>query len=431
MLRNGPGMFKIGDTEYKHWFDGLAYIQRYHFADGKMYYSARFLESEQYKESMKAQRIIYTAFGTRSFPDPCKKLYGRYVNICDLLKITLHTYTAHCHSDTDGNIWNIGSQFGPTSNYIFAKTVNPLHIKGSSNSHSMEGTELLGMIPATDPLSPSYYHSFAVTEDFFVLFETPERIDVCKLVGRDTSKMSLNECMFWDENAGVDVIIFDRITRKKVDRKVTSDAFFTFHHANAYQKDGYLIIDYCKIISPGNFDDLLLEHMRDGTFRTRNPNLAPYLHRMIVPMQINENSKPGDDLLTCCSFANGSFEFPRYCYDLNMKDYRYVYGACILDSKLFKNGVVKADLRTGTSKVWLKDAEDQLCAEPILVNRPGYAKEDEGVLIVPVITTRDNDHPYVVILDAETMEEQARFTIPQSRIPFGFHAHYTPSKDCR
>ncbi|ETN82341.1 hypothetical protein NECAME_17746, partial [Necator americanus] len=76
MLRNGPGMFKIGDTEYKHWFDGLAYIQRYHFADGKMYYSARFLESEQYKESMKAQRIIYTAFGTRSFPDPCKKLYG-------------------------------------------------------------------------------------------------------------------------------------------------------------------------------------------------------------------------------------------------------------------------------------------------------------------------------------------------------------------
>ncbi|KAK6745252.1 hypothetical protein RB195_011770 [Necator americanus] len=408
MLRNGPGMFKIGDTEYKHWFDGLAYIQRYHFADGKMYYSARFLESEQYKESMKAQRIIYTAFGTRSFPDPCKKLYGSLstsfslnesrdncnvafttvgdgvyaltetknlvrididsldyeekVNICDLLKITLHTYTAHCHSDTDGNIWNIGSQFGPTSNYIFAKTVNPLHIKGSSNSHSMEGTELLGMIPATDPLSPSYYHSFAVTEDFFVLFETPERIDVCKLVGRDTSKMSLNECMFWDENAGVDVIIFDRITRKKVDRKVTSDAFFTFHHANAYQKDGYLIIDYCKIINPGNFDDLLLEHMRDGTFRTRNPNLAPYLHRMIVPMQINENSKPGDDLLTCCSFANGckailkedgsihctdtrmcdiSFEFPRYCYDLNMKDYRYVYGACILDSKLFKNGMAR------------------------------------------------------------------------------------------
>lgn len=36
MVRNGPGMFKIGDTEYKHWFDGMAYIQRYHFEDAKV-----------------------------------------------------------------------------------------------------------------------------------------------------------------------------------------------------------------------------------------------------------------------------------------------------------------------------------------------------------------------------------------------------------
>ena len=56
MLRNGPGLFKAGklihflkllvfhykitfhsgDTEMKHWFDGLAFLQRYHFAEGKV-----------------------------------------------------------------------------------------------------------------------------------------------------------------------------------------------------------------------------------------------------------------------------------------------------------------------------------------------------------------------------------------------------------
>lgn len=36
MLRNGPGMYEIGDDTYKHWFDGLAYPQRYHFQDGKV-----------------------------------------------------------------------------------------------------------------------------------------------------------------------------------------------------------------------------------------------------------------------------------------------------------------------------------------------------------------------------------------------------------
>ncbi|KAK6026060.1 hypothetical protein OSTOST_08023 [Ostertagia ostertagi] len=87
--------------------------------------------------------------------------------------------------------------------------------------------------------------------------------------------------------------------------------------------------------------------------------------------------------------------------------------------------VVKVDVKDGTSKVWYKDAEDHLCAEPILVNKPDYSKEDEGVLIVPVVTCREGDRPYVVVLDAETMEEQARYVVPQSRIPLGFHAHYT------
>ncbi|KHJ81686.1 hypothetical protein OESDEN_18626 [Oesophagostomum dentatum] len=109
-----------------------------------------------------------------------------------------------------------------------------------------------------------------------------------------------------------------------------------------------------------------------------------------------------------------------------MKDYRYVYGASILDGNSSKIGVVKADLKDGTNKVWFMDANDQVCAEPILVNKPGYHEEDDGVLIVPVITTREGDIPYVVILNAETMAEEGRFLIPQPRIPFGFHAHFTP-----
>ncbi|VDK55832.1 unnamed protein product [Cylicostephanus goldi] len=81
MVRNGPGMFKIGDTEYRHWFDGMAYIQRYHFVDGKMYYSARYLESDDYKANMRANRIIAGSFGTRTFPDPCKTLFQRYAKV--------------------------------------------------------------------------------------------------------------------------------------------------------------------------------------------------------------------------------------------------------------------------------------------------------------------------------------------------------------
>ncbi|VDN22331.1 unnamed protein product, partial [Cylicostephanus goldi] len=281
--------------------------------------------------------------------------YKDRVDIRDHLKIVIHTYTAHSHTDPEGNILNIGSQFGSKSNYVFAKTKNPLKIEGKDSSvtspnltvksslgakspHSLEGTELLGMVPATDALAPAYYHSFGVTENYFILFESPERIDIMKKAQKEEGEPQkcINECMYWDEKAkSVNVIIFDRIKRTKIEQKITSNAFFTFHHANAYEKDGYLVVDYCKILNPGNFDDFLLEHMRDGTYKTRNPNLAPYLHRMIIPLTVSDKRKPDENLLSSCSFANGckavlrmdAFDFPRYNYDLNMKDYRYVYGA--------------------------------------------------------------------------------------------------------
>ncbi|CAJ0597203.1 unnamed protein product [Cylicocyclus nassatus] len=88
--------------------------------------------------------------------------------------------------------------------------------------------------------------------------------------------------------------------------------------------------------------------------------------------------------------------------------------------------IIKVDLKDGTSKVWSMDNDSQICAEPILVNKPNYEKEDDGILLVPVMTTMEKDTPYVAMIDAETLEEMGRFLIQQSRIPFGFHSHYTP-----
>lgn len=36
LLRNGPGLFSVGNTSYKHWFDGMALIHSFTFKDGKL-----------------------------------------------------------------------------------------------------------------------------------------------------------------------------------------------------------------------------------------------------------------------------------------------------------------------------------------------------------------------------------------------------------
>jgi hypothetical protein len=54
------------------------------------------------------------------------------------------------------------------------------------------------------------------------------------------------------------------VTGKRVEINYESDAFFTFHHANAVEKDGCLIVDYCKLESGEAIHRFTLKEMRDG-----------------------------------------------------------------------------------------------------------------------------------------------------------------------
>ncbi|KAJ1365975.1 hypothetical protein KIN20_026477 [Parelaphostrongylus tenuis] len=274
LLRNGPGMFRIGDTKYRHWFDGMAYIQRYHFVNGKMSYSARYLESDDYKENMRAQRIVCTTFGTKMFPDPCKSIFYRMVSyfiprdpldncnvafvtasdgvyaltesplliridedtlerqerldIREYMSVSLHTYSAHFHSDADGNLYNIGSAFGKTSKYVLAVTKHPRIIKDGTHLRGMKTAELLAEIPASDSWAPSYYHSFGITENYFILFEGPLRINVKKLLFSTFAGWSFQNGLYWDNNAITNVLLYDRTRNSACDKKDNIGCFLHF-----------------------------------------------------------------------------------------------------------------------------------------------------------------------------------------------------------
>ncbi len=51
LLRTGPAKFDVGSTTVNHWFDGLAMLHRFAFADGAVTYTNRFLRSDSYCEA--------------------------------------------------------------------------------------------------------------------------------------------------------------------------------------------------------------------------------------------------------------------------------------------------------------------------------------------------------------------------------------------
>uniref|UniRef100_A0A9J2PN70 BHLH domain-containing protein n=1 Tax=Ascaris lumbricoides TaxID=6252 RepID=A0A9J2PN70_ASCLU len=483
VVRNGPGIYSIGGVRYKHWFDGLALLQRFHFEDGKMWYSCRYLKSDTYKQNITQKRIVISAFGTRSVPDPRKNIFQRLlswfekepltdnasshfircgdaiyatgetpyvyrvdpdsletVNDEDLSNyVAVNTMTSHCHYDEQGNIYNVGARFGRSSKYIFVKT----ETRKENGCTGFGRTSIVGECSINDRLKPGYVHSFGITPSFIIFFEGSLRINLMTIAASRFTRKSCQDCFDWLVGQKTIVHLINRHTGKEVSVKIRAGSFSTFHHANSFEYRRHIFIDYIRYDRLGRLEDYNMDNMRSGKALFVDGSRRGYLHRMIIPIDIPEDCIPGDDLLCGkdldpnCGFIkqkDGSFfaidtrlsdvaiEFPQYNYDrFNMKPYQYVYGSAIQGAKGSTTGVVKVDVRKRDELIWSKDNEDQICAEPVFIANPDGTAEDDGVLVCPIVTLHEKDKPLVVILNAATMHEIARCTV-NTRLPLGFHS---------
>ena len=51
VIRDGPAKWKVGEGKLRHWFDGLAMLQKFGFRGGEVSYANKFLESPQYQHA--------------------------------------------------------------------------------------------------------------------------------------------------------------------------------------------------------------------------------------------------------------------------------------------------------------------------------------------------------------------------------------------
>ncbi|XP_068211309.1 carotenoid-cleaving dioxygenase, mitochondrial-like [Palaemon carinicauda] len=491
LTRNGPGKIHFGDTWYNHLFDGSAYLHQFNIKDGRVTYQSRFLQSNTYKKNSSANRIVVSEFGTVACPDPCKTLLQRFMSVfeppgknstdncsvnvvymgdelyamtetpnirrldpdtldCigDMTKlnnyIAVNQATAHPHVDPDGTVYNMGNSYdgknGPSYNIL--KFPPPKDVDGHRVS-SFEQAEIVASIPCQWKMYPSYYHSFGITDNYFVFVEMPFVFNVKKFLFYHYFGKPMFGALDWFPNEKTKFRIVRRDTGELIKTVYKTDAFLTFHHTNAYEKEGHLVVDLCGISDAGCVYQLMLKNFENPDFEASPCTMSTH-RRFVIPLDVTE-AEEDTNLVTlqdtkCSAYKRQDhsvelvgeeksdvyFDLPRINYKHNGKEYSYAYGVELNTKGVEFCSLLKLNVKTGETKRW--ENGEKLVSEPVFVEAPDAQHEDQGVVLSALIDKLNPKYTALLVLDAKSWTELGRVEFEANgEVPSTFHGMFAAS----
>uniref|UniRef100_A0A3Q3X8D9 Carotenoid-cleaving dioxygenase, mitochondrial n=1 Tax=Mola mola TaxID=94237 RepID=A0A3Q3X8D9_MOLML len=489
LLRNGPGKFEFGNTHYNHWFDGMAMMHQFRISEGQVTYMSRFLHSDAYTKNSEQDRIVMSEFGTLAMPDPCKNFFQRFLSRFVMMQptdnasvsfvkyksdyyvstetnfmyrinpetletlekvdwskfIAVNGATAHPHYDPDGTTYNMGNSYGSKGALYNIIRVPP---EKSEAKDTLQAAKVLCSIVPKDKSHPSYYHSFAMSENYVVFIEQPIKMDLLKIVTCKLRGKALSEGIYWDPKLETVFHLVNKHTGEVSSVKYHAKAFSTFHQINAFEEDGFLMLDMCCSDDGQAINNYLIQNLRksgDALDEVYNATCRAFPRRFVLPLHVTSETPTGQNLNTRVSsqatcvktrqdkvfcqhedlhgddlYEFGGLEFPMINYSrCNTRPYRYFYGCGF--RHMVGDSLLKMDLKDKTFKVWYQ--KGFYPSEPVFVPSPDAKDEDDGVILSVVLTPSQDKGTFLLVLDGKTFEELGRANVPVD-MAYGFHGTY-------
>uniref|UniRef100_H3D2G9 Carotenoid-cleaving dioxygenase, mitochondrial n=1 Tax=Tetraodon nigroviridis TaxID=99883 RepID=H3D2G9_TETNG len=485
LLRNGPGKFEFGNRHYNHWFDGMAMLHQFRISEGRVTYMSRFLHSDVYKKNSEQDRIVMSEFGTLALPDPCKNVFQRFLSRFEMIEptdnasvnfvkykgdyyvstetnfmhrvdpenletlekvdwskfVAVNGATAHPHYDPDGTSYNMGNSYGRKGALYNIIRVPP---EKSEATETLHGAKVLCSIVPQHKSRPSYYHSFAMSENYVVFIEQPIKMDLLKIVTCRLRGRALCEGIYWDGGQDTVFHLVSKHTGEVSTVKYHTKAFATFHQINAFEEDGFLMIDLCCSDNGQAINNYLIQNLRksgEALDEVYNSTGRAFPRRFVLPLHVTSQTAAGHNLNTretCvktdkdtvfCQHEDlhgddllefGGLEFPQINYGrCNTKPYRYFYGCGF--RHLVGDSLLKMDLKDKTFK--LQRPAGALRWTPVtLVFTPHSRQRVVGCLQKRLLTSTDDLCLFRQVLDGR-LPELGRANVPVN-MPYGFHGIY-------
>lgn len=436
LIRNTPAQYEIGERSYRHWFDGLAMLYSFTFENGRVSYRNRFIESKAHRENNETGEIKFSEFATNrrqslfsrlstAFEKPhlggntnvnVARFGDRYVALTEtpLAMVfdlhTLETLGVYDYDQTDAQISTAHPHFDFARNMGVTYAAK-IGISSEYRFYNLNGTKL-DLLTAVPTQKLAYIHSFGMTEHYLLLAEYALKLS--NVLGMVVSGKPFIENFEWLPDEGSRFIVVDKASGKVVSEAET-EAFFAFHHINAFERDGEIVADFAAYSDANLIKQFYLDELRaDGAGITGGE-----FRRYRIPLS-------GGKRATYELVTDENIEFPRINYDRsNGKPYGCTFGASIQHGTTdFYNQLTKFDVATGAVKIW----HEANCypGEPVFVAAPGASTEDTGA-ILSVVFDSQLGTSFLLVLDGQSFAEIARISLPQY-VPFGFHGQFFKEK---
>jgi carotenoid cleavage dioxygenase-like enzyme len=430
LLRNGPAGYGL-KNRHLHWFDGLAMLHAFSIKGGKVAYANKYLQTHNYREVQETGKIAAPGFGA----DPCRTIFQRAmslfqplgydnanVNISQLagefvamtetpmpIKFDLPTLKTLGTFSFEDNLKGAATTAHPHFDFRLKSPINYLlEFSRISKYHLYAlppGGRKRQVIASVETREPAYMHSFGMTENYLLLAEFPLVVNPLKVL---LSNQGFIRNYEWKPQRGTTFLAINKNDGRV--KQWTSEAFFAFHHINAFESGDDIFLDISAYPDTRLIDAFYMDNLKAGK---PVPTAEFRRYRLGAVSSSASYQVLGDQAI----------ELPRINYkQANAQAYRFAYGCSFRQDRPgdFMNQLLKVDVVEDKSWVWLEDG----CypGEPVFVASPNAGGEDDGVLLSVVLDSHKGNS-FLLVLDASSFAEVARAEVPHP-VPFGFHGQF-------
>ena len=414
LYRIGPNPHFPPTGRY-HWFDGDGMIHAFILRDGRGFYRNRYVKTDGLVAEMKAGRALFGGLidPTAQAPSEVPFKNAANTNIIGYANRLLALWEAGLpHELKPFSLETIGTynfcgklngpmtahpKFDPKSGELLFFGYQPIPPYVTYYRADRAGN-LVESQPVDTGL-PVMMHDFVATEHYAVFF-------VCPSVFRIENVAKGKPLLEWEPQHGTKIGVMDRKTHEI--KWFHTDAFYVFHFLNAYEENGSVLVDFCKM---ARLD-------MTGTEFGAPP----------LPFRFTLDMKGGD--VRASQFDEYVSEFPRLDERLAGLKHRYGYYGAGEPNSLGTgfDMLVKRDYQTGRTEIHRLEAGTHP-GEPVFVPRSESSSEDDGYVLAVFYDERE-DRSELVIVDARNFGGKPIGRVKvQHRVPYGFHGNWVPRRD--